>query len=86
MVLKLRSYDLIVNKRNRKEHSYGEIEYLVNSYTRGETPDYQISAWLMAAFLNGLNEEETFYLTKAMLFTYPALCSTNYQCFSDEGH
>jgi pyrimidine-nucleoside phosphorylase len=65
----MRVYDLIVKKRNRKEHTYGEIQYLVNSYTRGEIPDYQISAWLMAAFLNGLNEDETFYLTKAMLLS-----------------
>ena len=65
----MRVYDLIVKKRNREEHTYGEIEYLVNSYTRGEIPDYQISAWLMAAFLNGLNEDETFYLTKAMLLS-----------------
>ena len=65
----MRVYDLIVKKRNYGEHSYEEIQYLVDSYTRGEIPDYQISAWLMAAFLNGLNEKETFYLTKAMLFS-----------------
>ncbi|HEB32516.1 MAG TPA: thymidine phosphorylase [Spirochaetes bacterium] len=65
----MRASDLIVKKRNRKEHTYGEIQYLVNSYTRGEIPDYQISAWLMAAFLNGMNEDETFYLTKAMLLS-----------------
>jgi pyrimidine-nucleoside phosphorylase len=65
----MRAYDLIVKKRNGGEHTYEEIKYLIDSYTRDDIPDYQISAWLMAAFLNGLNEEETFYLTKAMLLS-----------------
>jgi pyrimidine-nucleoside phosphorylase len=65
----MRAYDLIVKKRNGGQHSYHEIQYLVDSYTRSEIPDYQISSWLMAAFLNGLNDEETFYLTKAMLLS-----------------
>ena len=65
----MRAYDLIVKKRNGNEHSYGEIKYIVDSYTKGEIPDYQISAWLMAAFLKGLNFDETFYLTKALLLS-----------------
>ena len=65
----MRAYDLIVKKRNGGEHTYEEIKHLVDSYTRDDIPDYQISAWLMAAFLNGLNKEETFYLTKAMLLS-----------------
>lgn len=43
-----------------------EIQYLVNGYTSGEIPDYQMSAWLMAVCLNGLTEEETIALTFAM--------------------
>lgn len=43
-----------------------EIQYLVNGYTSGEIPDYQMSAWLMAVCLNGLTEEETISLTFAM--------------------
>jgi len=63
----MRAYDIIVKKRDGEEHTEEEIVFLVHSYTKGEIPDYQISAWLMAVFLNGLNERETFYLTKAML-------------------
>ncbi|MDE5855302.1 MAG: thymidine phosphorylase [Ruminococcus sp.] len=43
-----------------------EIKYLVNGYTSGEIPDYQMSAWLMAVCLNGLTESETISLTFAM--------------------
>ncbi len=43
-----------------------EIQYLVNGYTFGEIPDYQMSAWLMAVCLNGLTETETIALTFAM--------------------
>ena len=43
-----------------------EIVFLVNGYTKGEIPDYQMSAWLMAVCLNGLNDRETFSLTRAM--------------------
>jgi len=62
-----RPYDIIVKKRNGSGHTPEEIQYLIHHYTKGDIPDYQISAWLMALFLNGLNEDETFYLTKAML-------------------
>jgi pyrimidine-nucleoside phosphorylase len=65
--MSFRPYDIIADKRDGKTHSYDEIEYFINGYTTGLIPDYQVSAWLMAVFLNGLNEEETFYLTKAMI-------------------
>jgi pyrimidine-nucleoside phosphorylase len=65
--MSFRPYDIIVNKRDGKTHNYDEIEYFINGYTTGRIPDYQVSAWLMAVFLNGLTEEETFYLTKAMI-------------------
>ena len=57
----------IINKTKRSiALSPEEIEYLVNGYTSGEIPDYQMSAWLMAVCLNGLTEEETIALTFAM--------------------
>jgi len=65
----MRPYDIIVKKRDGKTHTYEEIKYLVDGYTKGEIPDYQVSSWLMASFLNGLNEDETYYLTKAMLLS-----------------
>jgi len=65
--MSMRVYDIIVRKRNKKHHTSQEINFLIRGYTAGTIPDYQVSAWLMAGFLNGLNEEETFYLTRAML-------------------
>jgi pyrimidine-nucleoside phosphorylase len=59
--------DLIRKKRDGKELSPPEIEYLVKAYTSGETPDYQVSAWLMAVVLRGMTRAETSALTDAML-------------------
>src|SRR5574341_1023323 len=61
------AYEIILKKRNKKSLTQKEIEFLVSGFTFGEIPDYQMSGFLMAAFLNGLDEKETFYLTKAML-------------------
>src|SRR5271156_1866627 len=51
----IRAIDVIRQKRDGHELSRAEIDYLVRGYTSGEIPDYQISAWLMAALLKGLN-------------------------------
>jgi pyrimidine-nucleoside phosphorylase len=67
MEKRMRPIELIIKKRNGKIHTQQEIIYLVRQYTEGRMPDYQMAAWLMAAFLNGLNEEETYFLTDAML-------------------
>ncbi len=58
---------LIAKKRDVKKLSQAEINFLVEGHTKGEIPDYQLSAFLMAAYLKGLDSEETFHLTKAML-------------------
>ncbi len=58
---------LITAKRDGKTLSPAQIHWLVGAYTRGDVPDYQISAFLMAAFLRGLDEAETAALTDAML-------------------
>jgi len=62
-----RAIDVIRKKRDGVELSRAEIEDLVNSYTKGETPDYQVSAWLMAVVLRGMTRPETAALTDAML-------------------
>jgi pyrimidine-nucleoside phosphorylase len=62
-----RAIDVIRKKRDGAELSRAEIEGLVNSYTKGETPDYQVSAWLMAVVLRGMTRPETAALTDAML-------------------
>jgi pyrimidine-nucleoside phosphorylase len=58
---------LIAKKRDGRTLSEAEINYLVSGYTKGEIPDYQFSAFLMAAYLRGLDGQETFSLAKAML-------------------
>jgi pyrimidine-nucleoside phosphorylase len=62
-----RAIDVIRKKRDGGELSRGEIESLVNGYTRGDIPDYQVSAWLMAVVLRGMTRAETAALTDAML-------------------
>jgi pyrimidine-nucleoside phosphorylase len=47
--------------------SIDEISYFINGYTRGEIPDYQMAALLMAIYFKSMNQEETFSLTKVML-------------------
>ena len=62
----MRMYDIIMNKRNGKELSKEEIDYFVNGFTKGEIPDYQASALLMAIYFNKMNKRETSDLTLAM--------------------
>lgn len=63
----MRAVDLIRKKRDSQEHSREEINFLIIGYTRGTIPDYQMAAWLMAAWLRGLNRAELAALTEAML-------------------
>ena len=60
----MRIYDIITKKKRGIELSEEEINYFVSGYTHGDVPDYQASALLMAICLNGMNEKETYYLTK----------------------
>ncbi len=63
----MRPQDLIERKRDRRELTRDEIAFLIRGYTRDEIPDYQMAAWLMAAFLNGMSEAETGALVEEML-------------------
>lgn len=65
----MRAVDLIRKKRDSGEHSPEEIEFLISGYTRGDIPDYQMAAWLMAAWLRGLNRSELAALTESMLYS-----------------
>lgn len=58
--------DIIVKKRERMALTEEEISYLVQGYTEGDIPDYQMAALLMAICINGMKEEEIVLLTKAM--------------------
>src|SRR6202140_3848392 len=63
----MRAVDLIRRKRDSGEHTPEEIHRLIASYTRGDIPDYQMSAWLMAVVLRGMSRPEIAALTEAML-------------------
>jgi len=65
----MRMVDIIVNKREGKENTQAEIDFLIKGYVNGEIPDYQISSWLMATYFQGMTDSESFYLTKAMLYS-----------------
>jgi pyrimidine-nucleoside phosphorylase len=65
----MRAVDLIRKKRDSGEHSREEIDFLVSSYTRGDIPDYQMAAWLMAVWIRGINRAECAALTEAMLYS-----------------
>ncbi len=62
----MRMIDIIEKKRDGLILSKEEIEFFVNGYVKSEIPDYQVSALLMAIYLNGLNESETSLLTACM--------------------
>ena len=65
--MQFRPYDIIRKKRDGGIHTRDEVTFFIHGYTDGRIPDYQVSAWLMACYLNGLNEDETYFLTDAML-------------------
>ena len=66
MVITMRMYDLIMKKRSGNALSNEEIDFMVQGYTKGEIPDYQMSAMTMAIYFQGMNEQETLELTMAM--------------------
>jgi len=63
----MRAVDILKRKREGRELSREEIAFLVNGFTAGEIPDYQVSAFLMAVCLRGMSAEETVALTETML-------------------
>jgi len=63
----MRMYDIILKKRQGLELSKEEIDYFVQGFTKGEIPDYQASALLMAIFFNKMNKKETAELTMSMV-------------------
>lgn len=62
----MRAVDLIIKKRDKQELSRAEINFLIQNFTTGEIPDYQMSAWAMAVLLNGMSHQEITDLTLAM--------------------
>ncbi len=65
----MRVYDIISKKRDREKLSKDEIDFFIDGYTKEKIPDYQMSAFLMAIFLNGMDIDETANLTLSMMRT-----------------
>jgi len=63
----MRVVDLIDKKKKKGAHTRAEIDFLINSLMDGSASDYQITAWLMAVYFNGMSEEETAFLTEAFI-------------------
>lgn len=62
----MRMYDLITKKKQGEALTKEEIDFMIEGYTKGEIPDYQMSAMMMAICFRGMSEEETLHLTLAM--------------------
>ncbi len=62
----MKMYDIISRKKKGERLSREEIRFVAEGYTKGEIPDYQVSALLMAICFQGMDEQETLELTLAM--------------------
>ena len=82
----MRAVDLIRKKRDSGEYSREEIEFLVSGYTRGDIPDYQMAAWLMAVWIRGLSREETAALTEVMLHSGQVIDHSYLPCKKVDKH
>ncbi|RXT14018.1 pyrimidine-nucleoside phosphorylase [Ammoniphilus sp. CFH 90114] len=63
----MRMVDLIQKKRDGLELTKSEIDFIIEGYTQGAIPDYQVSAWAMSVFFQGMNPREIADLTMAMV-------------------
>lgn len=63
----MRAYDILEKKRDNKELNEKEIKYLINGYLEGEIADYQMSAFLMAVYFNGMTDSECRTFTECMI-------------------
>ncbi|MUK87214.1 pyrimidine-nucleoside phosphorylase [Ornithinibacillus sp. L9] len=63
----MRMYDIIEKKRDGKELTEEEITFFIDGYTKGEIPDYQVSALMMAIYFQDMTEKERATLTTAMV-------------------
>ena len=60
----MRMYDLIEKKRNGEALLEEEICWLIRGFTDGQIPDYQMAAFLMAVYFQGMSDEETAVMTR----------------------
>ena len=77
---------VIEKKKNKQELSAEEIEYFIKNYTNGDIPDYQISSLLMAIRINGMTDDETYYLTKSMIDSGDVIDLSSIEGFKIDKH
>lgn len=82
----MRAVDIIIKKRDKGELNKAEIDYFVNSYAKGDIPDYQAAALAMAILLNGMTPAETTNLTLAMAYSGDVLDLTGVVPFAVDKH
>lgn len=63
----MRMVDIIEKKRDGHQLTSEEIQFIINGYTDGSIPDYQVSAFLMAVFYQDMTDEEITQMTLAMV-------------------
>ncbi len=80
----MRAVDVIEKKRDRRKLTAEEIAFIVSGFTRGEIPDYQMSAFLMAVLLRGMDARETTDLTMAMVASGERLDLSSFGCVVDK--
>ena len=78
--------DIIRKKRDGGKLSKEEIDFFINGYVKGEIPDYQVSALMMAIFFKGMDDEETGLLTSAMLHSGDVLDLSAIKGFKVDKH
>lgn len=62
----MRIVDIIQKKVNRERYTQADFDAVIDGIADGSIPDYLITTWLMAIYMNGLNIDESYYLTKSM--------------------
>ena len=65
--VEMNAYHIIARKRDGFALAEDEIDYFIHGYAQNKIPDYQMSALLMAIYVNGMSFKETAVLTRAML-------------------
>ena len=78
--------EIIRKKKHALSLSAQEIEYMISGFSRGEIPDYQMSAFCMAVYFNGMNDEETAALTAAMAHSGDMLDLSRFGAASVDKH
>lgn len=82
----MRMYDIITKKKNNEELTKEEIDFFIDGYVKGDIPDYQASALLMAICFNQMTEEESVNLTESMLNSGKTLDLSSFGSLSVDKH